>query len=1081
MRKVCLVLLAIFIQANDIRISEVMSNPQGSEYENEFIEIFNASNHVIQINGWVLSDGNGEDTISYHSGPPQIQPGKYALILDPGYNHDTGPYLQFLQDSLPIYTISTDGSFGSGGLANGAESVIIRAPDTSQISQMSWVTATQNGHSWELVSISTADSQSIWEESLTFNGTPGLRNSVTRPLYNLSFSNVGLNLAEMNEPVSVTIWLQNLGELPISGFSLYVFLDSDQNGTRESGEWEYTQVFEHVLGSQDSLEVSIDLFRLTPGVHRVEFQIVFDDDEVLTDNNQQLDIVGAYPLNAISITEVMYSPAPDQQGEWVELQNISETTVSLQGWTLLDANQTRHLITDSLLQLEPLEYLTLCASIDMGSYFGLESHEVHELRSWPSLNSSSDSVRLFDASGHGVAKMHYRGSWGEPGISLERRHPSSHPLDAINWHPSTNLDGGTPSRINTRHLLPVEIQIESISAMDTGITGPAQVRIRIDFQNLGTDTLYLLEIDSDADIYWSGALASFEQDSIIFSGPILWPGYNNIPIKILHEAEVLIDTSIQVLLGYPPGLVAINEIHYDPNVDQCEFLELINLSSSAINLRGWSFADRSGARGDVVDDLFVQPDSMVLWTVDATKLRDWTPTGGQISELSNWPSLNNGSDSIIIKDPVGKRMLAHAYENPPAGTTGRSLERLALWKPSYLHTSWLICKDPWGITPGRENSQHIPLRNLGLHELSVHDPIIWASETFASEILIINHGFELASDVQLNLALIQDEFEIDFYSITFDLIQAGDTLRHAANLFASSPGRSTIRAELIVEGDGYLDDNLILQDFYISGEPSHLILNEIMPLPIVDQNEWLEIYNRSDAAVDLKGWMISDNSNAICTLSDTSLILMSHSYLVVGGENDPGFWSREIPYHSLSQFPTLNNSDDQITLFDPQNMPMDHVSYGPENQPVSGRSLERIRSWSVDDDFDNWDICIAHEGSTPGERNSLDLDVLISDLNIQLEPNPFSPDGDGHGDQLTISYELPFESGVMSVMVFDMAGRVIAEPVQIKPVSHRGQVMWDGEAKYGGKAVTGLYIMKLLIDDQAGKVWSSFKKVYLMR
>ena len=89
MHKTGLVLLAICIQASDIRISEVMSNPQGSEYENEFIEIFNATDGVMQINGWILSDGNGEDSISHLSGPIGIQPAHYALIMDPGYNYST--------------------------------------------------------------------------------------------------------------------------------------------------------------------------------------------------------------------------------------------------------------------------------------------------------------------------------------------------------------------------------------------------------------------------------------------------------------------------------------------------------------------------------------------------------------------------------------------------------------------------------------------------------------------------------------------------------------------------------------------------------------------------------------------------------------------------------------------------------------------------------------------------------------------------------------------------------------------------------------------------------------------------------
>jgi len=349
------------------------------------------------------------------------------------------------------------------------------------------------------------------------------------------------------------------------------------------------------------------------------------------------------------------------------------------------------------------------------------------------------------------------------------------------------------------------------------------------------------------------------------------------------------------------------------------------------------------------------------------------------------------------------------------------------------------------------------------------------------EITIVNPGVDLAENARLNVRLSHEESEIDFLFDQLPLIGVGDTLIWEAALTSFVTGRIVLRVELDYEGDEVSEDDSISQQLYISGGASPLVINEIMPLPLVDQQEWLEIYNRSSAMVDILGWSIADNSGSKTSISDTSFVMEGNSYLVIGGDPLQIADMYSGYYIEVAQFPTLNNTDELLILSDPQGIPMDEMSYSSATELATGRSLERIRPVASGQEVGNWGVCISDLGSTPGMRNSLYLNVLPEELDVELSPNPFSPNGDGDSDQLIVEYELPFEHGLMSIMVFDMAGRKIAEPEQIKPVSHRGQVLWDGEANYGGKAVTGLYIMKLLFDDQDGKVWSSLKKVYLIR
>lgn len=1081
MHKLSLVLLAICLQASDIRISEVMSNPQGSEYENEFIEIYNASNHVIQINGWVLSDGSGVDTLWHSSGPTSIQSQGYALILDPGYSELSGPYVNLIPDSIPIYSIITDGSFGSGGLSNSGEMVWVYSPDTSSSASMNWTSSTTNGYSWERVSLEQSDSVAEWRESLVENGTPGFRNSVTRPLVNLSINHISVIRAVVGERLDIAISLENTGENAINGIDLTTYLDENQNGVWDVGEWETSSHLEQILFSDEITELPSSLFILESGVHKVEVRIILNEDEVCEDDSLRFQVNGSYPRNALAITEIMYSPLAEQGGEWFEIQNISSDAISIQEWSFSDANQSRHPISASRLIVSAGSFLTLCASESVIEYFGIPSQQVIIPESWPALNSSSDSVRLYDANGFQIAAVFYRGTWGKSGVSLERRNPSVSSDIELNWAASIHPDGGTPSGINTQQLLPLNIQAEEIGVSPQGLIGPAQVTITMLFRNMGMDTLETFEVQSDADIQWFGNLQSLEVDSLEFTSPMLWPGYSNIPIRVILNEFVLVDTFAHVLLGYPENQIAINEIHYLPGDDQVEFLEFINISGAALNLQGWSFQDRSSTRGTVMSSGDVQPEGMFLVTPDSGTLADWAESSAVIFELSNWPSLNNSSDSIIVFDPSGHRQLQHYYIDPIEGDAGRSLERLALWKPAVEISSWDVCQNEMGISPGVQNSVNIPPVNIALAKIDIRDSLLWIDESFQIELMVINRGAVWSRDASIQVEL--SDVGISVFSIeeVFPDIAPGDSLQWFITATSNHEGWLSVVARIGAAEDDIPEDNQISREIYISGYTSPVIINELMPLPLTGEGEWIELYNRSDRNIDLKLWSFSDDTATRRKIADSSLVMAPSSFLVLCGSEGSTTFSEGLNIQALLDFPTLNNTEDGVRLFDPQGVPFDAMLYNSSTALMTGRSLERIRPQVSGMNQDNWGLSIDRGASTPGFINSLFLDVLPMRLSIELGPNPFSPDGDGRDDELAIQYELPFEQGIMSVMVFDMAGRKIAAPVQNRHVSHRGQVSWDGEASYGGKAVTGLYIMKLLFDDSAGKVWSDLKKVYLIR
>lgn len=1081
MYKKCLVLMAICLQASEIRISEVMSNPQGSEYENEYIEIYNTSQSVIQINGWVLSDGNGVDTISHWSGPVGVNAQEYAIILDPGYDFSAGIYNDLIPDSISVFTIGTDASFGSGGLSNSGETVTIYSPDTASLSSMSWSTASDNGYSWERISINADDSLAVWQQSVFENGTPGFQNSVTPPQNNIRIDSVEVNHIEIGEPIEITVSVTNTGENLVSEFALGIYVDENQNQEQDESEWELTLYYLTIIEPNQNINLPINLLNLESGVQFIEINSSMEGDEVEDDDTLRFQVVGAYSRNAISITEIMYSPVSEQGGEWVEIKNISAHDISLQNWTLSDANLTTHMITQDLLFLAPDSHLTLCDQSGSIDFYSLTPENSRLMDTWPTLNSGSDSVRLFDATGGLIASCFYRGSWGEVGTSLERHHPRLFPVEVWNWSPSTHPDGGTPSRINTQQLPSMAIQIDAIEISTPDSIGPAQVFISISFWNVGMDTLRSLQIELDYVSTWSGNLPSFEMDSIVIGSSILEAGISDVPIRIYDDGGLLLaDTSVQVALGFLPGQIAINEIHYLPDEDQVEFLELINIGGDTLNLEGWDVRDRSGTLGLISQTTSIPPDSMFLLCGDSNALHDWTFSQAQILELSSWPSLNNSSDSILIRDARGNRQLSHAYNSAQGGESGKSMERLALWKSAELDGTWESSVDPSGITPGRINSRSATANNISIIELKLLDTLLVVDQDITIQTTLVNSGASPVLSGELVIQLLGADGLLASYDLTLPILIPGDTSIWQSELQIGDCGWIDVVAELGFSEDEFTLDNMMSAKAYISCSTTPILINEILPIPGTGQSEWVEIYNNSDKHIDLLGWKLSDNTSSESLIADSSVIFSPGAYLILTEMDGVVQCPQYCQVLEIEGFPTLNNSADAVILFDPQSVLNDEMSYDEFTAMVEGRSLERIRMDIPGSESRNWGISLDESGASPGFENSLHLVELAQTLKIDLWPNPFTPNGDGQSDALHVNYELPVEQGLMSIMIFDMAGRKIAHPWLAQPVSHRGQFQWNGEASYGGIAVTGMYICKVMVDDLHGNVTEILKKIYLV-
>lgn len=101
-------------------------------------------------------------------------------------------------------------------------------------------------------------------------------------------------------------------------------------------------------------------------------------------------------------------------------------------------------------------------------------------------------------------------------------------------------------------------------------------------------------------------------------------------------------------------------------------------------------------------------------------------------------------------------------------------------------------------------------------------------------------------------------------------------------------------------------------------------------------------------------------------------------------------------------------------------------------------------------------------------RIRLDNDLLAG---LQVEPNPFSPNGDGTNDVATLSFSLLrlTEVAPVTLRIFDLAGRLVRRLGSAPAGSQSVALDWNGRDDAGALVTPGLYVFRLTVESDAGR------------
>ena len=531
----------------------------------------------------------------------------------------------------------------------------------------------------------------------------------------------------------------------------------------------------------------------------------------------------------------------------------------------------------------------------------------------------------------------------------------------------------------------------------------------------------------------------------------------------------------------PSNGLRINEILFAPVDTEHEFIEFYNSSTQEIDLCSLTFSDsRMDPLSICENQVHIPPSSYAVIARNGIALTHVFP---QLSSPSNilitpltWPALNNSGDEVILFE--GSEFVDAVTYQPSWGQRGVSIERKDPAGPSSLAFNWAPSTASKGATPGEINSQFAPDRTA---------PFIRLSEVYSA-----NHVFMAWSEPVAQDALSATQFRIQQQEpkeIAF-LTDTTMTLRFETNV----SGR-TITSRGATDLTGNVSNTLSSPLSYIP-KRGDFVINEVLFEPWADafdlredQPEFIEVFNTSNRHLSLRPIKLTGREDERAD-ADT---MQSHVLYPVLSPGGYAVFYSEIPTISgkpalLAAFPRLeerladvtllpiagsslrlSNSGDLVRFITSNHEIIDELRYSPSWHHPSlastrGISLERRAPEIGSPNASNWSSSVALDGGTPGAVNSIRIvesngGEQTSAPAMELTPSPFSPDGDGIDDVLSIRLRFQHAPQSVRIVLFDSRGRLVRTIVRESLAGSDSRFLWDGLSDSGKKVRSGIYIV----------------------
>ncbi|MBT7518943.1 MAG: hypothetical protein HN654_01125 [Candidatus Marinimicrobia bacterium] len=1056
--------------SQQILITEIMYDLDGTDSPNEFVEIFNPSEtDSLNMDGWTIRDRSSTDALIDSGFGLKIPPLSYGLIMEGDYPILSGIYNLIISENTILIKVD-DSSIGNG--LSVSDSLYLQDSTGQIMETIGWGDWAQDGFALERLRYHLGKNPSNWAQSLDSLGTPGSVNSVLPD--SIDFTVFDLTLLPSVIATEATTTL--LGQVVNDGLNtaepeIIVYVDGAY----------YTNEFPGNIAELDTVEFELEIGPFESGYHTILVSLNTDGD-INISNNQDSVVLGVrYEFRTFVLNEFIPQPISGLP-EFVEIVNMSSDTVDLKNWRITDSNEGLNYGLGSV-SIAMDEYVVIAADSTLVDSVPNGVPYLTPDGGFPTLNNSGDEIRIFDPFNTLIDSLFYSSTWGiNQGISLEKYYTNDSSHIQENWAPSTSLSGFTigapnavtPAIINGTLLsgniyyspsIPAETDevIMSVPILNSG-TSIFSGMVQVSFNNVMINQAAINSGNIGDTVLVDISIGTFNS------------GFNEMSLSLIVENDENENdnTGLDTLkIRYPFGTILINEFMSAPNNDQSEFVELFAFRN--LDMVEWSISDNHLSPAQLSNISVSSGDFIVV--LSDSNMMDILDGNTHLLFPFNFPSLNNSGDGIYLFDHTESVIDSLNYDTDWPLTSERSTEKILQSYTSNGSSNWLLADENISMTPGANNSVLIlEVDGMIIQDAIAYSPIPPFPDSVVTILIpIVNVGVE-SFDGTFSIEMYDDEIGDGIIPI----ISMGDTLIIESKIVSPISGLHSISIILDIVDDGNYENNIatfLLPVRFLFGD---VLVNEFFPLPDSTESEFVEIIPQTN--VNINNWTIRDLGGAKGILPN--LDLSAFTYCLI---TDDSSFLDIIPDTSIlilprNGLPGLNNSSETIYILDHTESVIDSLQYNENWSLMDSRSVEKYRITDTSNEPNNWGISVGESGKTPGFQNSLFFSDLPSKGSVTISPDPFSPDGDGIDDELTITYSLPYLGAAIRWEIIDMAGRVIAKPYYNYQVGQNGKLKWNGKRDNGKSARIGIYVMKISFQDVAStQSWETVKTVVLAK
>ena len=435
--------------------------------------------------------------------------------------------------------------------------------------------------------------------------------------------------------------------------------------------------------------------------------------------------------------------------------------------------------------------------------------------------------------------------------------------------------------------------------------------------------------------------------------------------------------------------VILSEIMFKPQPGENEFIELYNTSDNEkVDLSGYKIKYQTSSRDSIVSagsGIILQPKSFAVifqgkYDIANGIYKDLVPSNALVLKISDnsfgSTGMSNSSDRMIsLLSPEDDTLETYTYTAD--NDYGISDEKMDLTNDD-SQNNWSNSKRKDG-TPGFNNSVTPLEYDLAFGSISITPLSPRRNDDVNISAIIKNIGSVPVSDYSIEIF---DDLNKDSSGSASELIYKNNLLNLAAkdsliittSINSVQEGEHNLVLKIIYENDENQNNNSEYFSFNVYANAvkyNDLIINEIMYAPQKGEPEWIELFNKSETAVNIKDWSLSDARSSI-KIIDTDKILEENDYLIISEDSSIfNFYSISSEV-IITNLPSLNNIGDAVVIKDPSGYLIDSLNYLPSwGGNLNGSSLERVSVNDSSSSKENWRTCQSKFKATPGENNSV--------------------------------------------------------------------------------------------------------------